>query len=94
MMPMPKAAQPVSGPFARAISAEVRAALARQRVTAKDLAHRAGMSESYLGKRLRDISPLTLNDVEALCRALGEDVLAFIVAALDAAKARESGGSH
>lgn len=91
-MRMPKAPQSVSGPFARAISAEVRAALARQRVTVKDLAARAGMSESYLGKRLRDISPLTANDFEALCEALGEDILQFITAALEAAK--EKGQGH
>ena len=85
MRPMPKASQPVSGPFARAVSAEVRAALARQRMTMKDLAGKAGMSESYLGKRLRDLSPLTANDIETLCAILGEDVLHFITAALNAA---------
>ena len=90
-MVMPKASHPVSGPFARAISAEIRAALARKRMTVKDLAAQAGMSESYLGKRLRDLSPLTANDFETLCAALGEDILPFITAALDAAK--ESGSS-
>lgn len=89
---MPKAAQPVSGPFARAVSAEVRAAMARQRMTMKGLASKAGMSESYLGKRLRDLSPLTANDIEALCKVLGEDIFQFISAALDAAK--EKGQDH
>lgn len=58
----------------------------------KGLALKAEMSESYLGKRLRDLSPLTANDIEVLCRALGEDPLQFITAALEAAK--EKGQDH
>ena len=85
-MSVPAVKQQESGPFARALSAEVRAALARQRLTAKQLALRAKLSESYLGKRLRDIAPLTANDLEAICGALGEDLLAFITAAVEAAK--------
>ena len=85
-MSVPAVKQQESGPFAKAISAEVRAALARQRLTAKDLAKKAGLSESYLGKRLRDIAPLTANDFEAICKALNEDILSFITAALDAAR--------
>ena len=54
-------------------------------MTAKDLANRAGISESYLGKRLRDIAPLNANDFEAICKALNEDMLSFITAALEAA---------
>ena len=46
----------------------------------------SGLSESYLGKRLRDVAPLTLNDVEAICDALGENLLAFAAAALEAAR--------
>lgn len=86
---MPSGKMQESGPFARAMSAEVRATLARQRLTVKELAQQAGLSESYLGKRLRDVAPLTLNDCEAICGALGEDLLAFAAAALEAA--RESG---
>ena len=88
-MSVPAVKQQESGPFAKAISAEVRAALARQRLTAKELAHRAGISESYLGKRLRDIAPLTANDFEAICKALGEDILPFIAAALEAARSQD-----
>ena len=91
LMPMPSGKMQESGPFARAMSAEVRATLARQRITVKELARLSGLSESYLGKRLRDVAPLTLNDMEAICNALGEDLLAFAVAALEAAK--ESGQS-
>ena len=79
---MPAGSQQESGAFARALSAEVRATLARQRVTAKQLAHDSGMSPNYLGKRLRDEASLTANDIEAICVALGEDLQSFILAAL------------
>jgi transcriptional regulator with XRE-family HTH domain len=90
-MPMPSGKQQEPGPFARALSAEIRATLARQYVTVKGLAQKAGLSESYLGKRLRDVAPLTLNDTEAVCTALGKDILPFIATAFEAA--RESGQS-
>lgn len=85
-MAVPSGKMQESGPFARAISAEIRATLARQRLTVKGLAGMSGVSESYLGKRLRDVAPLTLNDVEAICDALGENLLAFAAAALEAAR--------
>lgn len=86
LMPMPSGKMQESGPFAKAMAAEVRATIARQRLTVKELAHKSGLSESYLGKRLRDVAPLTLNDMEAICIALGEDLLAFAAAALEAAR--------
>lgn len=85
MEAMPAGATPQSGPFARAISAEVRATLARQNMTVKELAESAGLSQGYLGKRLRDVAPLTANDLEVICKALGKEVLPFIAAALEAA---------
>lgn len=48
--------------------------MADQRVTAQALAEATGISRSYLGKRLRDEAPFTLNDVEAISRALGMDL--------------------
>lgn len=88
-MPMPSGSLPASGPFAKAVSAEVRAALARKRMTAKELARRAEISESYLGKRLRETASFTLNDVECICEALNEELLPFITAAIQGA---EDGG--
>ena len=70
VMHVPSGKQPESGPFARAVSAEVRAVMARHRVSATLLAGRAKMSRSYLGKRLRDEVPFTFNDIEAICRAM------------------------
>jgi transcriptional regulator with XRE-family HTH domain len=85
-MSVPSGKTPQSHAFAKAISAEVRATLARQNVTVKDLAAKCELSQGYLGKRLRDEAPLTANDIECICHALGKDVLAFIAAALEAAK--------
>lgn len=45
--------------------------MARDGVTAQELAERTGISRSYIGKRLRDEAPMTLNDVEAISNALG-----------------------
>lgn len=78
-MPLGKA--PESGPFARAISAEIRAAMARHRVTAVLLADRAKLSRAYIGRRLRDEASFTFNDVEAICKAMREDLPTLIEAA-------------
>ncbi|WP_143054034.1 helix-turn-helix domain-containing protein [Arthrobacter sp. yr096] len=68
---MPASKRPESGPLARAFAAELRAALARQRITAKDLARLVDLTPAYVNKRLRDEAPFTLNDVEVIIRALG-----------------------
>ena len=54
-------------------------------MTVKDLAAACGLSQGYLGKRLRDEAPLNGNDFEAICKVLGREVVPFIQAALDAA---------
>ena len=87
MEPMPRGSTPESGPFARAISEEVRVALARRRLSVKQLAEMAGMSPSYLGKRLRDESPLNANDLEAIWLALGEDPVSVTRKVLDSMEA-------
>ena len=59
--------------------------MARQRVSGPQLAERAGISQSYLSKRLRDEVAFTANDIEAICKALGEDLLTLIHSAVRAA---------
>lgn len=73
-MNMPSGKQPEAGPLARAVSAEIRATMARQRVSAIWLANRSGLSRNYIGKRLRDEAAFTFNDVEAICAAIHEDL--------------------
>jgi transcriptional regulator with XRE-family HTH domain len=70
-MVMPSGKQPAPGQLARAFSAHVRTLKDDQGITTQALATSAGMSRNYLGKRLRDEVSFTLNDVEALCKALG-----------------------
>jgi len=44
------------------------------RISATKLAARIGVSQSYLSKRLRDEAAFTLNDLESICEALGQDL--------------------
>ena len=66
-MSMPSGKQPESGKFARAISAEIRSAMARQRMSGAQLASKTDRSQSYISKRLRDEVAFTANDVEEIC---------------------------
>jgi len=55
----------------RVVSAEVRALMGALRVSQAALAAKCGMSENYLGHRLRDEKSFTLNDLESIIDALG-----------------------
>jgi len=81
MTDVPSGTQPEPGAFARAISDEIRIAMARQRVSGSQLATMAGRSQSYISKRLRNESSFTANDVEMICTALGEDLLNLVIRA-------------
>lgn len=70
-MPVPSGKQPEPSPLAREFSAHVRMVMSRDHWTMQALADKAGISRTYLGKRLRDEVPFTLNDVEAISLALG-----------------------
>ena len=83
---MPSGTAPVPGPFARAIAAEVRQAMARHMVSGAELARMTGRSQSYLSKRLRADSSFTANDVSDICDVLGEDLEALLVAAVRASR--------
>ncbi len=88
---MPKTNAPEPGPLARAVSAEIRAELARQRVTGQQLAGRIDRSQNYLAKRLRDEVALTLDDVETIAAALGTTYARIVTAAIE--KLRNNGAS-
>ena len=47
--------------------------MGRHRVSGMQLAGLTGMSQNYIAKRLRDEAPFTINDIENICNALGED---------------------
>jgi len=85
-MVVPSGKQPEPGPFARAVSEEIRAAMARRMVSGVQLAHKAELSQSYLSKRLRNEVAFTANDVEKICEVLGEDLLSLLAAAVRASR--------
>lgn len=90
-MSMPSGKQPESGKFARAIAAEIRSAMARQRMSGAQLAVKTDRSQSYISKRLRDEVSFTANDVEDICEVLGEDLLGLVAAAVRAAGLTRNG---
>jgi len=82
MADVPSGKQPQPGPFAKAVSAEVRSVMARRRVSGAQLASRVGRSQSYIAKRLRDDVPFSANDIEDICEVLEEDLLMLLHAAV------------
>ena len=81
-MPVPTGSRPPPGPFARAISAEVRSVMARKQVSGAQLASRVGKSPSYISKRLRADAQFSANDIADICEALEEDLLTLLTAAV------------
>ncbi|WP_181034077.1 helix-turn-helix transcriptional regulator [Arthrobacter sp. GMC3] len=79
---MPSGRQPEAGQLARAISAKVQMIMDDERISVSRLAAAAGLSRNYLGKRLRNEASLTLNDIEAICKALGENLPSFLAGAI------------
>lgn len=82
LVSMPSGTQPEPGPFARAVSAEIRSVMGRRNISGAELARLSARSQSYLSKRLRDEVAFTANDVEDLCRVLDQDLLALLHAAV------------
>jgi len=91
VMGVPSGKQPEPGPFARAVSAEIRSAMARQRMSGAQLAAKTDRSQSYISKRLRDESSFTANDVEDICEVLGEDLFELLRAAVLASRRPRTG---
>lgn len=85
-MTMPSGSQPAPGPFARAISGEIRSILARRQMSGAQLAARVGRSQTYIARRLRGDSSFTANDVEDICKVLGQDLADFLTAAVRASR--------
>lgn len=53
------------------VAAEIRAELARQRITNGALAEKLGVSRAYLSRRLNGDTPLSIPDVAAIAEVLG-----------------------
>jgi transcriptional regulator with XRE-family HTH domain len=56
------------------VAAEIRAALARQRVTQSALADRLGVSQAWVSRRLSGEVPLTIADITQIAADLGVEV--------------------
>ncbi len=83
---MPSGKQPKPGPFARAVSNEIRHALTDRRTSGAQLAAMTGRSQSYISKRLRNEAAFTANDCEDICRVLEEDLLQLLSRAVMASR--------
>lgn len=83
---VPSGSQPKPGPFALAVSAQVRSAMALRQISGAQLASKAERSQSYISKRLRGDASFTANDVEDICEALGVDLLDLLAAAVRASR--------
>lgn len=77
--------------LARSVSAALRGELARHRMSGAAVSLAAGLSQTYVSKRLRDEVPFTLNDVELLCKALGIDYVLFMEFALSRVHSAQPG---
>lgn len=85
-MVMPSGKEPEPGPFACAVSDEIRLAMTRHRVSGSQLAALIKRSQAYVSKRLRNEAAFTANDCEDICRVLGEDLLQLLVRAVHASR--------
>lgn len=92
-MVMPSGKQPESGPFARAITDQILMSMARHRISGSQLAARTSRSQSYISKRLRNEVPFTANDIEDICKVLGEDLLKILRVAAREAGEETAGGA-
>lgn len=74
--------------LAKAVSAEIRAEMARQspQITGIGLAGQIGVSQNYLAKRLRDEAPLNLDDIATICEAIGVPFRELMCRALGSAE--------
>jgi len=91
---VPSGKQPEAGNFARALSAAIRWSMSRQRISGAQLAERVARSQSYISKRLRDEAPFSVNDIEDICKALGEDLGKLVASAARAAGTSRRGNDR
>jgi len=65
-----------------AVAGEIRAALARRRWPAGELARRLGENEMWLSRRLRGSQPMTLSDIERIADTLAMSPSELIASAV------------
>ncbi|MFF9565776.1 helix-turn-helix domain-containing protein [Leifsonia sp. NPDC014704] len=60
-----------------ALAGEIRAEMARQRVSVAQLADATGISQSTLYRRLNGVKPLQLEELDAICASLKVSLVAL-----------------
>ncbi len=61
-----------------AVAAEVRAEMGRQDVNGAQLAQRLGVSEMWVSRRIRGITPLTVSELADVAKALAVPIAKFL----------------
>jgi len=62
-------------PMRMQVAEEIRIWLIRRRLNGVELAQRAGMTQAYLSRRLTGATPLDVDDLARIARALGVEVM-------------------
>lgn len=62
------------------VAGEIRASLARQRTSGRELAEKLGVSRSWVSYRLTGTTEITVNDLQRIAAALGVEVAALLPA--------------
>src|SRR5690606_32699691 len=70
-----------SGGLADRIASEIRAEMARQQIRGVQLAERMGENEAWVRRKIRGLSPMTVNEVDRFAQALGLTFRQLVLAA-------------
>jgi len=65
-------------PLREVVASELRAILARKRISAAELARRVGWSQSYMARRVDGRAAMDVDDLEAVAKALDVQVKALL----------------
>jgi len=65
-------------PLREVVASELRAILARKRISAAELARRVGWSQSYMARRVDGRAAMDVDDLEAVAKALDVPVRALL----------------
>ena len=71
------------GPFAQRIAAELRAEMARQKMSGRALADAIGANHATVARWINGDGPLSLDWMDAICEALGVSVVDVLARAVE-----------
>lgn len=75
---MPENTAPIAKSLTARVSAEVRAEVARQQLTHRELGERLGLSQPQVTKRLNGVIPMDTTELDRIAAALGVPVDRFL----------------